>query len=379
MGLLDDFDQCITLNNKHVGIIQSGKLIKHNIQIPNIQRLKDDDKIADIVAYQQSKLRLDGACNFLGTINIHYCEENKQLWLIDGQHRFEAARLINSSINIPIIVELVFVKTVAELKENYTILNKSTPMPDFPDTIDKSIPENVALYFKTRYPTMWSKSTKARRPHLYFDFFQEALGVLTDKLEIQSAADLQTILEDYNEKMGQWIYKDSELGLLAKCYETGFYLGMAVHTNDEYGYEWVKDILKSEKGIIVKKATVPRKKQGIPKKVKDDAWTTHVGNKSEALCICCRTKTITPFDFHAGHVVSEANGGPVTVENIRPVCSACNLSMGTRNMSEFVATHYPANKAKFDAVLYEVINEDVKKEEKVEKKNGFASFFSTKK
>lgn len=375
MGLLDEFDQCITLNNKHVGIIQSGKLIKHNIQIPNIQRLRDDDKISDIVAYQQSKLRLDGVCNFLGTINIHYCEENKQLWLIDGQHRFEAVRLINSSINIPVIIELVLVKTVAELKENYTILNKSTPMPDFPETIDKSIPENVAQYFRTRYPTMWSKSTKARRPHIYFDFFQEALGVLTDKLEIQSAADLQSILEDYNEKMGQWVYKDTEVNLLSKCYETGFYLGMAVHANDDYGYEWVKDILKSEKGIIIKKATSDKnKKKGVPKNIRNEAWTKHVGNKSEALCICCRTKTITPFDFHAGHVISEADGGPATVENIRPVCSACNLSMGKRNMTEFVATHYPANKEKFDAILYE----DKKNEEKVEKKNGFAAFFSTK-
>lgn len=369
MGLIDDFDQCITLNNKHLGIIQSGKLVKHNIQIPTIQRLRDDDKIADIVAYQHSKLRADGFCNFLGTINIHYCEENQQLWLIDGQHRFEAVRLINNTLNIPIIVEVTIVKTVTELKENYTILNKSTPMPDFPETIDKSIPENVSQYFRTMYPTMWSKSSKARRPHLYFDFFQEALGVLTDKLEIQSAAELQTIVEDYNEKMGQWIYKDTEQNLLAKCYETGFYLGMAVHINDDYGYEWVKDILKAEKGIIIKKPPT-NKKKGVPKKVKDDAWTKHVGgNRNDALCICCRTTTITTFDFHAGHVIAEANGGPATVENIRPVCSACNLSMGKRNMAEFVETHYPANKANFDSVLYE--NE--------KKKNGFASFFSTKK
>ncbi len=210
---------------------------------------------------------------------------------------------------------------------------------------------------------MWSKSSKARRPHIYFDFFQEALGVLTDKLEIQSATDLQTIIEEYNEKMGQWVF--TELSLLPKCQETGFYLGMSVHTNDDYGYEWVKDILKSEKGIIIKKTTNPNKKKGVPKKVKDDAWAKHVGNKSDAFCICCRTTTITTFDFHAGHVIAESNGGPTTVENLRPVCSACNLSMGTRNMTEFIATHYPANKAKFDAICYDNV---------IVKKSGFSFF-----
>lgn len=65
---------------------------------------------------------------------------------------------------------------------------------------------------------------------------------------------------------------------------------------------------------------------------------------------------ITPFEYHAGHIVSEANGGEVTVENIRPICAACNLSMGQRNMDEFIFKYYPANKSKFDAVCYDEPN-----------------------
>ena len=43
--------------------------------------------------------------------------------------------------------------------------------------------------------------------------------------------------------------------------------------------------------------------------------------------------------FHCGHVVAEADGGPTTVDNLRPVCATCNLSMRTQNMNTFKETH----------------------------------------
>jgi hypothetical protein len=89
-----------SLNNKHIGIINSRQLINFNIQIPTIQRIRDDTKVREIVEYQQKKLKEDGVCNFLGVINIHYCEENKNMYLIDGQHRYEAVKIINENINI---------------------------------------------------------------------------------------------------------------------------------------------------------------------------------------------------------------------------------------------------------------------------------------
>jgi len=374
MQLWEQMSQCISLHNKHIGVINSTQLLSYNIQIPNIQRIRDDAKVGEIVTYQKEFLRKDGACNFIGVINIHYCEDTSELYLTDGQHRYEAIKAINTDINIPVIVEVVVVKTMAQLKENYNILNKNTPMPDFPDTIDKAIPENVALFFRNRYPTIWSPSTRPRRPHINFNYFQEALGVLTDKLEIKTAAELQKIVEDYNAKLSQWEpsqYPDSKTiakngTILAKCKETGFYLGLYSHISDANRYEWVKEILRIERGITSKKSidlsetkSSIVKRKAVPKKIKDDAWTKYVGKKNEVLCICCRTSVITPFNFHAGHVVSDYSGGGTTVENIRPICSACNLSMGKRNMGEFVLTHYPKNKPKFDSSNYDPPFENV--------------------
>jgi hypothetical protein len=358
----ENLDQSIQISNRYIGIIRSDKLMSYNSQIPHIQRLCDDGKVNDIVVYQSARLKQNGVCNFMGLINIHFCRETGELYIVDGQHRYEAIKIITHQlINIPVSVEIVVVDTLDEVKENYKILNKNTTLPDFPETIDKAIPEKVAMYFKDKYPTIWSKSSRARRPHIFFDYFQEALGVLTEHLEITTSGELQKIVEDYNLKLGQWNieqYPDSKNlndKILNKCKETGIYLGLYGHASDEYRYDWTKAILHMEKGIVVKKPkSTAVKKTAIPKKIKEDAWNTHVGkDKKAVLCICCRTTTIDTFNFHAGHIISESNGGGVTIDNIRPICSACNLSMGVRNMDEFVKAHYPNNIAKFSAIVYD--------------------------
>ncbi len=345
----DEFDEKITINNRCVGSISSCKLLTFPIEIPNIQRIRDDDKVNEIVAYQQLKLKQTGACNFIGSINIHYCAENQQLYLVDGQHRFEAIKQISKSISIPVCVEVVKVSTIQELKENYNMINKNTPLPEFPDTIDKTIPESVANYYKQRYPDIWSNSMRPRRPNIYFNYFQEALGVLVDRMEIGTAQELQIILDEHNGKLSRVIRADVSEKQIRKCAESGLYFGLYSHVSDEYRYDWVREILNVEKAVV----QCPKTKRAVPKKVRDDSWNKYVGtDKGEAPCLCCRTYTISKSEFHAGHVISEAKGGPTTVENIRPICGGCNLSMGTRDMREFIQTHYPKNLADFDTSTY---------------------------
>ncbi|NDG77664.1 MAG: hypothetical protein EBX51_07610 [Acidimicrobiia bacterium] len=36
------------------------------------------------------------------------------------------------------------------------------------------------------------------------------------------------------------------------------------------------------------------------------------------------------FDFQCGHNVPESNGGKTDVKNLIPICSRCNLSMGSQ-------------------------------------------------
>jgi hypothetical protein len=82
-------------------------------------------------------------------------------------------------------------------------------------------------------------------------------------------------------------------------------------------------------------STKPKKKS-IPKVVKDLSWNKWIGEDvARAKCMCCGVNEIKMSSFHCGHVIAEANGGKLSIENLKPICSACNLSMRTENMDEF--------------------------------------------
>lgn len=79
------------------------------------------------------------------------------------------------------------------------------------------------------------------------------------------------------------------------------------------------------------------KKQSIPKKLKQLVWDSYIGNeKGIGICQCCQKESIAQMSFHCGHIISEFNGGKLNVNNLKPICSLCNGSMGKMNMDEYM-------------------------------------------
>lgn len=77
-------------------------------------------------------------------------------------------------------------------------------------------------------------------------------------------------------------------------------------------------------------------KTKIPKGLKDSIWYKYIGiEKGVAKCLCCKNNDIYSRNFEAGHVISESNGGTIELNNLRPICSGCNKSMGPMNMNEY--------------------------------------------
>lgn len=74
------------------------------------------------------------------------------------------------------------------------------------------------------------------------------------------------------------------------------------------------------------------KKKTIPKAIREQLWIQKVGRKFETKCktTWCRNK-INVFDFQAGHDVPECKGGSTEISNLQPICSRCNLSMGSQH------------------------------------------------
>jgi HNH endonuclease len=91
----------------------------------------------------------------------------------------------------------------------------------------------------------------------------------------------------------------------------------------------------SEVSTTIKEPLHTRRKN-IPKHIKTLVWNKYIGaGVAESKCISCRQERIENRSFHCGHVLAEAKGGDMTINNLRPICSHCNLAMGTRSMSEF--------------------------------------------
>ena len=78
------------------------------------------------------------------------------------------------------------------------------------------------------------------------------------------------------------------------------------------------------------------RKENIPKTVRNALFINYFKNSREGKCQMCFRETISLGNFQAGHIISEANGGKVTLDNLKPVCQLCNTSSVTMNMDQFI-------------------------------------------
>ena len=80
-----------------------------------------------------------------------------------------------------------------------------------------------------------------------------------------------------------------------------------------------------------KNNTKTYKKQHIPKALREQCWITNFGHTFKHKCYIkwCKN-TINVFDYRVGHNIPECQGGKLCLENLKPICSRCNHSMGSQ-------------------------------------------------
>ncbi len=106
-------------------------------------------------------------------------------------------------------------------------------------------------------------------------------------------------------------------------------------------YETLEEFkLKVDKIKIENPPKINTKKNRIPSIIKQHVWDENIGLvNGMSNCFCCRTNIIYQINFHCGHIISEKNGGLITKDNLRPVCSKCNLCMQSKSMYDFIKDH----------------------------------------
>lgn len=81
-------------------------------------------------------------------------------------------------------------------------------------------------------------------------------------------------------------------------------------------------------------------KAKIPQALREQVWLLWCGDrlfKHKCLVTWCEN-VMTPFCFEVGHNIPESKGGATNINNLRPICSKCNRSMGDEyTIDEFSA------------------------------------------
>ena len=78
-------------------------------------------------------------------------------------------------------------------------------------------------------------------------------------------------------------------------------------------------------------AKKPYRKANIPKAIREQVWLQTLGKVYESKCyISWCENMISVFDFHVGHDQPESKGGTLDVNNLKPICARCNLSMSDK-------------------------------------------------
>ena len=81
-------------------------------------------------------------------------------------------------------------------------------------------------------------------------------------------------------------------------------------------------------------------KQKIPKALREQVWLRTFGRVFNNKCyVSWCSNMLNPFDFEVGHIIPESKGGSTTLDNLLPICSKCNKSMGSQyTIHEFSQT-----------------------------------------
>lgn len=77
--------------------------------------------------------------------------------------------------------------------------------------------------------------------------------------------------------------------------------------------------------------TQKKRKATIPTAFREQIWLRDCGKAYESKCrvTWCQNR-MTVWDFQAGHNIPESRGGHTVPDNLIPICSRCNVSMGNR-------------------------------------------------
>jgi hypothetical protein len=230
--------------------------------------------------------------------------------------------------------------------------NKEDAISKARGTIQALTTNNDILFIK-----YLPKIKEAASQDTYFNistgrFNKTAQASLVDEnLHIVAKLEDKTVFEAFQQYLGE-SQSDAKVPRVAPPQPKGFFSSLFSSTPSSTSSSTSQPVETGWVPITTKQKK-PEKKLVIPKDIRSEVWRKHAGDVMTTECFSCE-KTLRHEDYQCGHILSEAYGGKITVENLRPICKPCNdrRGMATAHMFEYMLVENLPGKRRLDTEEY---------------------------
>ena len=334
-------------------------------QIPELQRLVDNEHINNMVEDQKNEYNKYKTFSMLQSFTIAYIVNEKKGYILDGQHRVEAySRLKKEGYDVDnILVPIVKynVDSIEEVNEYFKKINKHSPIKPILNLV--AIEKMILQSLVDRYTTHYFKGDyidniacivdkNYQCPHISLNDLgkhikaRDIIGKLTNNNKTENdlfncILKVNDFLESiafnqldptYTKRFEKCKNKKEKERCNYVCYLGVFknyeWLDLAIYALinsyniDEIGMKFFQDIL------------IKNDRKTIPYELKKKVWNKYNNNEMNGKCYVC-DKKIDFRDMECGHIVAHALGGEITFNNLQPTCKTCNRDMGVMNLNEY--------------------------------------------
>ena len=310
-------------------------IIKNNIfLIPPFQPSLDDDKITSMV---NSYIDNEDYLIFKNKIVVAVINETK-LYLIDGHHRLQMANILyEKDYNDYLICCYFLVKNDEEMRKLFIEINRDSFKNHNYITLNEftfNIVDIFKEYLKQKY-SIYFAERKSKEKYLYtIDEFINKLIEINYFNKFLNIDELIKDIEIKHNKFNKLInYQEDFYNNNDNFYKDEF---LCIINNKIFSLKNNNFINYLNNDFIIPEHIYKNKKIKIPAKLRIQVWNKYYGSENEGVCPICTNKIGIFIGFHCGHIISEYNKGKTDIDNLRPLCSNCNLKMNKLNWDDYL-------------------------------------------
>ena len=310
------------------------------------QRAIDDSKVESMI---EEYIQRPHFLRFKNQIVIGVLRN--KWYLVDGQHRIEMARRGFEKYNLE--DEFIFCwykcSNEDEMRELFNSLNKDSIGNEYyvsQDHLQQIKLDELVTLLKKNYGEHFASRKQNDSTYTVMEFRDQLIqrNLLLDGMTAQATLNLLKCKNDEFFELNRYqvgldkgdidtYYKSDHNKLMSKFIISSKYNNFL---------QWLEDPTIEEPYHQRKK-----EKNKIEPRKREALWRKHYGALISHECpiTFCQNMMINgqKNGWHAGHIISERHGGSKELTNLKPICAACNQSMGSKDWNDYDSSSLAMN------------------------------------